>query len=264
MKKNIIKYGIYILVAVLTFALVIFIMNYINKQKIENTMKKFDAAFESKEKQIIFFASETCHFCQLEKPILKQIVKDYNLDYIDIDASKLSEKQLNKVLKKLDIEYGTPTTVVLENGKPLYKQIGYVDGQDYVDFFIEAGLIKKDSKYLPEKNISFINFDEFKDLNDGIVAIGYSANSDCNDIKKVLSNIAQDKKVTISYYNVAKLNEEEYYATFDYLDEINTKNYKLYEDDKFVYPTILVIKNGKISKVVREKTEKNIIKALGL
>ena len=264
MKKNIIKYGIYFLVAVVTFVIIIFTMKYIEKQKIENTMKKFDAAFESKEKKIIFFASETCHFCQLEKPILKQIAKDYKLDYIDIDASKLSEKQLNKVLKKLEIEYGTPTTVVLENGKPLYKQIGYVDGQDYVDFFIETGLIKKGSRYLPEENISFINYDEFVDYKDGIVAIGYSANSDCNDIKKALSNIAKDKKVTITYYNVSKLNEDEYYATFDYLDEINTKNFKLYEDDKFIYPTILVIKKGKISKVIREKTEKDIVKALGL
>ena len=106
--------------------------------------------------------------------------------------------------------------------------------------------------------------DSYVEIKNGYVVFGYTANPDCLELKKTLNNIAEDKKVDIYYYNFGSLNEEEYYASFEYLDEINTKNIKIYDDDKFTYPTIAIIKNGKLSKVTYETEEKKIIEELGL
>ena len=47
----------------------------------------------------------------------------------------LNQTQRDEILKKLNIEQSTPTTVVVENGKVVDTQVGYVAGKEYVEFF---------------------------------------------------------------------------------------------------------------------------------
>ena len=44
---------------------------------------------------------------------MKQIKEDYDLDYLYVDASKLSKKDQKEILKVLDIEGSTPTIAVV-------------------------------------------------------------------------------------------------------------------------------------------------------
>ena len=264
MKKKLIKISIYAGVAILVFLIVIGCMFLIEKNKVNKMLNKFEKAYNGSDTSIIFYASATCHFCETEKPILKTIAADYNLKYVELDVSILSKKQREDINKKLKIEGATPTISIVKNKDVLYTNVGYLDGQDLVDFFIKAGLIEEGSRYLPEENLIYIGLDELKELEDGIVIIGYTSDPDCNKIKEIMNNISSKYELDVYYFNFGKLDEYDYFDAFDYIYEINTNEYTLDEDDKFIFPQIFVIKDSKIFKVIKDVDEKKIINALDL
>ena len=258
------KYWIYALVAVVTFIVVILCMKLIDNNKVNKMLNKFDKTYNSEEKSVVLYASATCHFCSLEKPIVKQIKKDYDLDIVELDVSLLTKKQRADIDKKLGIEGATPTTAIVRKGETLSIHVGYMDGQDYVDYLIENGILKEGSKYKPEDNLIFIGYDELLELKDGVVIFGYTSNQDCNELKATMNNISKKYDVDVFYYNFGKLNEEQFYDSFDYIDEINTDDLEIYDGDSFVYPTMVIIEDGKISKIIKETKEDKIVKELGL
>ena len=258
------KYLIYAGVAVVTFLIVALCMFLMDKNKANKMVKEFNDAYNSSEKRVVLYASTKCHFCEREKPIVKQIAKDYDLDVVILDVSILSKKQVDDILGKLEIEGATPTTAIVQNKKVLSTHVGYMDGQDYVDYLVENGILKEGSKYKPEDNLIFINYDELHELKDGIVIFGYTSNQDCNELKATMNKISKKYDVDIYYYNFGKLNEEQFYDSFDYIDEINTRDLEIYEDDSFVYPVMVILEDGKISKIIKERKEDKIVKALGL
>lgn len=260
MKKTI----IYIITAVVTFLIVIGVMFLVERAKVKKMINNFDKAFESKELEIIFYASSQCGYCELEKPILNQIADDYDLEYVNIDAALLTQSQKDKMTKKLGIEGATPTTAVVKDGKVISKQVGYLDGYDYVNFFIEAGVLKEGSKYKPEDKLNFIGLTEFNELENGILVLGQTASTDCTDLRKTLNNISKEYKVTFNYFNLRKLTRDEYYETIDKLRLMNVKKYDLMKEDNVYTPQILVVENGEIVKVIKEKEEDKIISALSL
>jgi len=258
------KYWIYAAVAVVTFIVVILCMKLIDVNKVNKMLNKFDKAYNGDEKSVVLYASATCHFCSLEKPIVKQISKDYDLDIVELDVSLLTKKQRADIDKKLGIEGATPTTAIVRKGETLSTHVGYMDGQDYVDYLVENGILKEGSKYKPEDNLIFINYDELLALKDGIVIFGYTSNQDCNELKATMNKISKKYDVDIYYYNFGKLDEDDFYASFDYIDEMNINNLDIYEDDSFVYPTMVILEDGIISKIIKETKEDKIIKEIGL
>ena len=264
MKKTLKKYGIYIGTAIGVFLIVVLCMFLYDKYKVNKMLNKFDKAYSSNEKSIIFYASATCHFCDTEKPILKQIAKDYDLDYVELDISLLSKKQKEDINKKLKIEGATPTISIVKDKEVLYTNVGYLDGQDLVDFFIEVGLIEEGSKYLPEDNLIFMNYEELLDFENGIVIVGYTSNPDSNKVKTNMNKISKKYDLDVYYYNFGKLDEFEFYASYDYLDEINTNDFELYDGNALAFPMIFVIEDGEIKDVIKDTDENKIIKALGL
>ena len=258
------KYLIYAAVAIVTFIIVVLCMFLIDKNKANKMVKDFNKAYNGSEKRVVLYASAKCHYCSIEKPIVKQIAKDYDLDIVMLDVSMLTKKQVDDILDKLNIEGATPTTAIVQNKKVLSTHVGYMDGQDYVDYLVSNGILKEGSKYKPEDNLIFINYDELHKLKDGIVIFGYTSNTNCLDLKATMNKISKKYDVDIYYYNFAKLNEEEFYDSFDYIDELNANDLEIYEGDSFVYPTMVILKDGKIDKVIKETKEDKIVKALGL
>ena len=108
-------------------------------------VKKFDEYFARKENTIIYFASTTCSACSMQTPVLEDIAKKYNLDYLYVDASKLSNKEIEKVTTKLGIEASTPQTAIVNNGEVLGIAKGYKPGAVLVDFFKSQGILSEDS-----------------------------------------------------------------------------------------------------------------------
>lgn len=256
------KILLYVATVLVTFALVVFAMFIVKNIKVNKMMKQFDQAFEKKGKTMIYYASTTCHFCELEKPIIKQIKKDYNLKYVNIDAYYLSTKQKNKIIDQLDFDGGTPTTAIIENGKVKKIHVGYMDGYDYVEFLKEAGILPKDASYSKENKLNFIDAAEAYNMNDGILVLGMTASQNCTDLRSALNNIAKKYKIEINYLNLSHSTKEEYYSLYDKLLEMNINNYKIDEDDNLILPMIYVIKDNKVKKIINTIDETEIVTEL--
>ena len=98
-------------------------------------VEEFNKNYNAKERKVIFYASSTCGYCDLQKPILETVAEDYEIEYYSIDASLLSNSQRNEIIEKLDIEGATPTIAIVEKGKVVATQVGYTDGSGLVSFF---------------------------------------------------------------------------------------------------------------------------------
>ena len=237
-------------------------------------MKEFNKNYNSQEKKVIFYASSQCGYCDLQKPILETVAEDYDIEYYSIDSVELSNSQRKEVLNKLGIEHATPTTVIVEGGKVVATQVGFVDGSTLVKFFKENEVVPEDAVYSAEKNLTFINYDEYKSLirNDktNIIVVGQTSCSHCIAIKPALNSVAEDYDLTINYLNLTELTTEESEKFFESLEKIKYNDPDFLEDGSFGTPLTLIVKSGKvvdyisgertISQLVREFTKAGLIK----
>lgn len=237
----------------------------ITSSESEKIMSKFNEYYNSKEKKVIYYASTTCAWCKLQTPILETIAEDYDMDYLYVDTSKLSDNQRNEVAKKLGIEVSTPTTVIVENKKVIDVAVGYTDPKVYVPFFSSNGLIPEDATYSKEKNLTFINYDEYEtlisDKQTHVIVIGQTTCSHCIAIKPALNLIAGDYDLTINYLNLTEMSEEEYNNFSESLKNIEYNDKDFVEKGSFGTPLTLIVKNGKVSSYISgERSKSQLVK----
>ena len=240
----------------------------------EKIYSEFEKKFNSNKRTVIYYASSDCGYCTLQTPILNTISEDYDMDYYYIDSSKLSLNHKNKILKALKIKHATPTTVVVENGKVIDTKVGYTPGQEYVEFFIKSGMLEKGAEYSAEKNITFIDYDEYKEVLSNedlsVVVIGQTTCSHCIAFKPALNSVAGEYDITINYLDLTDLSEEENDKFFENLKGLGYNDPDYLEDGSFGTPTTFIIENGKIinylsgemttSQLVKQLKKNNVIK----
>ena len=97
----------------------------------------------SSEKSIILVARPTCYYCQQFTPILKQVMEDMNLTINYIDTDKFTTADYEKFSNSLDYiknnEWGTPLTLVVQNGEAIDVNSGYVELDAIKEFFTKNG-----------------------------------------------------------------------------------------------------------------------------
>lgn len=252
-KNSTFQIGVIIALTILLFILcIVLIVREISAYSAEQKLiKEFNKYYESEDMEIIFYNHTGCEFCELQLPILEQIAKDYDLDYLNLNSAKLSESQNEDIIKKLGIKGATPTTLVVKDGKVLATQVGYVQGNKYVDFFVDAGVLEEGSKYLPEKNLTFIDYEQFAELQSSeepvIIAIGGATCEYCASAKPILSNLSAAYNVPIYYITL------DYISTEDRLSLVEDLESMEYDDETFVStgklstPIVLIVKEEKIS-----------------
>ena len=231
-------------------------------------LKEFYKQMDSKDKNVIFFASATCGYCTLEKPIIENISKDYDVDYYAIDASTLNQTELNEVVRALGIRGATPTTVIVKEGKVLDYNEGYLDGKPFVEFFVKNEILPKDAKYKQESNLKDISYSEFKDKakkdKNTLFLVDQSACQACNKAREVLNKLSDKNKFDIYHVNAANMTEDEInkFVTEDLKKmEFNDEGYK--KDNDVKIPLLLVIKNNKIKAyVIESSSEEDFTKVL--
>lgn len=236
-----------LLVVLCTIMLTKEISGVIEQRKI---MDKFNEYYQSDELSIIFYSAEGCGFCELQRPILDRIAKDYGLEYLDLEKTKLSESQKKKVLEKLGIEDATPATVVVSKGAVVARQIGYVQGNKYVDFFVESGVLKEDSKYIPEKHLTFIGYEEFEKLRTSTqpvaVVIGTATCENCTMARPILSNLSNAYDVPIYYMTLDYIGSDSRISLVADLESMKFNEETFVEEGQLHTPTLLIIKNNKV------------------
>lgn len=228
-------------------------------------MKEFNEQFNSKDKKVIFFASSSCGYCELQKPILETIAEDYDMEYFEIDAATLGAKQRNDIIEKLEIEGKTPTTVIVQNGKVIDVAEGYTEGRPYVEFFASNELIPEDAVYSKEANLTFIDLDEYEDLVEEkgthVVVIGQTTCSHCIAIKPALNKVAGEYELTINYLNLTEMDEEEYNDFEESLKEIEYNDPAFVQNGEFGTPLTLIIENGKVKDYISgQRTNSQLVR----
>ena len=205
--------------------------------------------------------SSECGYCEMETPILEQIADDYNLDYLKIDATALSKDELSQVISELNIEGSTPTTVIVKNGEVISTQQGYLDGHDYVNFFVESGILVEGSLYLSEQYLNFIDFTTYKQLvnedDKNIITIGQTACSYCTATRPVLSEIANEYGIQINYLDLRRISQDEQTEFFDMLSDMGYDEESYVKDGRFGTPLTVITKNGKILSYINGAQEKD-------
>lgn len=217
-------------------------------------VEKFNKKFESKERNVIYYASPSCSYCTLQTPILETISEDYDMDYYYLDSSQLSNKQRKEILEKLEIEHATPVTIIVEDGEVIDTAIGYTQGSDYVEFLKQAEMIPEDAVYSAEQYITFVDYSEYEDLISSgethIIVIGQTTCSHCIAIKPALNSVAGDYDLTINYLNLTELTEDESDDFYESLEDIEYDNEEFLEDGSFGTPLTLIVENGKVKKYI--------------
>ncbi len=251
-KSNVFLIGLVVILSIVLVAL----LGYIGVTKYKEykgsikLMKSFHEYMEKDDISIIYYNRDGCEWCELETPILEQIVSDYDLDWLSIDYSKLTKKSRKEVVNTLEIEGKTPTTVVVQNGEVIAKNVGYIDGYKLVEFLIKAGALPEDATYTPEENLTFIEYDKFEELRKSkepvAVTMGTSICNFCRTAKPIMSNIAKAYDIPLYYLTLTYLTQDERTAVYEELEEMGYDQEDFVKEEKLVTPTIFILQNGKI------------------
>ncbi|MDD3341073.1 MAG: thioredoxin family protein [Bacilli bacterium] len=137
------KFGKWIVIIFIALLAMIFLFAYMQKKQGANAIVK--KAFDSKEAQLIYLARPGCSWCEKQKPVLEATAKKYNFEYSYINTENLDAVQLKEVLKKFEVDinsFGTPTFVVVKDGKVIDSNIGYMEENTFVSFLQSTGMIK--------------------------------------------------------------------------------------------------------------------------
>ena len=203
----------------------------------------------SDKEKIIYYGSSSCSYCELQTPIIEQIKEDYDIDYLYIDATKLSSDDKNEILKVLDVEGSTPTIAVVKDDSVIDVNVGYMDGKATVEFLKDNKILKDDATYKPEENLTFIGFNEYKDLvskdDTTVIVIGQTTCSHCISAKPVLSRVAGNYNITINYLNLTELSSDEQNELIESLKNLG------YEDvENLGTPLTIIVKNKHIEGTI--------------
>ena len=272
------KTGLIVLLGILLIIVGICIFYQVNNKEKDTTsnysteesneiMDNFYKYFNSKKTKVIYYASSTCGYCSLETPIMEQISKDYDMDFLHIDSSKLSNSDREKMLKELNIDHATPTTIIVKNGKIIDTQIGYIDGGKMVEFLKNGNVLDKDAVYTPEQYLTFINYEEYNNIlkqsGKHIITIGQTGCSHCTNTKPVLNQIAKDYDLTINYLNITEMTKTENESFINSLEEIGYNDEEFVSSKNFGTPLTLIIENGKVTSYINgERPTAQFIRAL--
>ncbi len=109
----------------------------------EVSLDEYLSLIKKDEKSIVLIARPTCTYCQKFTPILKQAMEDMKLTINYINTDNLSEDDWSKFSDSLDYlknnEWGTPTVLIVQNGKSLAENSGYVELETIKKFFTDNG-----------------------------------------------------------------------------------------------------------------------------
>ena len=87
-----------------------------NNHLVEISFKELQEKIDNKDSFILLLSQTTCSHCAEYRPVLKKVLKNYDIYAYEIATDKLDKEQTAK-LKDIANASGTPTTVFIENGE---------------------------------------------------------------------------------------------------------------------------------------------------
>lgn len=213
----------------------------------------YNNLFIEDKRQVIFLGRPTCGYCNLLKPIMDETTNKYNIDYLYINTDWLKEKELDKILKALDIRkktFTTPRILITEDNKVINQNIGYIDDIELFHFLKNNSLIDKDELFEnPYPNIERINsktlFSLYENDEQVYVIVGRIGDKNVNSILKG----ANDKNISNAKFLSPSMIEDE-----DMEKVMSLTNIK--EETKL--PVLIEINNNKTQNLVEDVKEEDL------
>ena len=106
---------------------------------------KYLSLKKGSDKSIIYISRPTCHYCQQEDPIMKNIVYETIITVNYLNTDELDDDGNTKLIKSDDYfseGYGTPLILVVQKNKIVDKIEGLTSKEDIVSFFKKYDFIK--------------------------------------------------------------------------------------------------------------------------
>lgn len=173
-----------------------------------------------------------------------KILKKYDVDFLDVDISKLSVFEIRKIKRNLDVKELENTIIVYKNGKVIGSLKKYKTQKQIKKFFQENNII-------PKKIVD--NVDEIKKQANNIleeqyamIYIPYIEHERLDEQEKILKSIAS--KYSIDYKKI-----DAYYLSSKQQEKINSLlEISLVEDQ-----ILVLVKENKIVANIRGSHRKN-------
>lgn len=114
------------------------------------TMDNFDELWNGEEVSVIYLAKDDCGYCQQQKPVLIDVMTEYDIVVNYLDVNTLDNDAANTLYEKYgsfqEENYGvdgirTPTMLFVSGGKLLYQTLGVIDEAGLIEYFTNYGLI---------------------------------------------------------------------------------------------------------------------------
>lgn len=206
-KAVIVLCGLSLLLVIIIVSVVLSLIE--SNKKIE----EIKTIMSSKEAKIVYLEKESCYYCNLLKPITDSLEEEFNLEYYKIDTNELSNIELAKVLKTLEIDYenfGTPYIVIVKDGKKIDEHVGYTDEDVLFELF-------KDNKIINEsESLNMTYIDEvdsmFNSNNSALLLVGESGDENSIAARIELRKIAKENSLDIKYFDISKLTDNNKYS----------------------------------------------------
>lgn len=122
MKKNIFKI-VLVLIILLAVGGIIYACvtlrkkeNEADKHLIELKYSEFEKKIKNKDDFILVITQTNCPHCEAYKPVLKDVLTEYDITAYEINTKKLNEEE-NAKFREIVAFSGTPTTVFFRNGE---------------------------------------------------------------------------------------------------------------------------------------------------
>lgn len=109
----------------------------------ELSMDEYLELIKEDEKNIILVARPTCSYCELFTPILKEAADNMDLEINYINTDSFTDEDWTTFTASLSYlseeDWGTPLTLIVQNGEVVADNGGYVDLSTIKTFFEENG-----------------------------------------------------------------------------------------------------------------------------
>lgn len=127
--------------------------NYKSVEFVNITVDEYLEKLSGEEKSIIYVASPSCSYCSMETPILKKIAGKYDLEVFYLNTSNFYDPQIQdytedgyKFINSAEVYeqgYGTPNTIIVQNGEIVDGVYQYVEAGELQDLFERNGYVNE-------------------------------------------------------------------------------------------------------------------------
>lgn len=214
----------------------------VDSVKINKLVNKVASLKAAEESHLIYLMKKDCSYCELNKENNESLKRDYGVDYLEIDVSKLGTKKRDDLLTSLGLnpdDFGTPTYVVTKNNEVINVLSGIQAFNVMFNELQNDGIIASDKKLY----LNYINYDGFKNIlksnKPEVVVFTSTTCHFCISERPILEKIAEENNVKINwmYLNGSFNSQEEY-------DEFKTSLKWFVDNSDWGTPTTLIIQNG--------------------